>query len=203
MHRCFGMGSYSDQGNGYERPVIGLSEDSGLLEYDTDWDSFYGWASADDGVHLVKTHQHPCDDQPAIVIIRDPRLSICSYYYYLRKNWTAQQFSMEDIARGDVFYGDWQEFYGKWLDRRPGSTLLVYFDELADLAPSTVQRISAFVGTSPVQSGGVDFEPLQRMNPDFFRRGKSKWEGDENWTPEAEAVFQERFSGIMRAYGFS
>lgn len=203
MHRCFGLGSYSDQGNGFERPVIGLGEDSGLLEYSGEWSTFYNQAAHEPTLNLIKTHQHPSDDHPAIVIVRDPRSSLCSYFHYLRKYWLNSQFSLAEIVRGDVFYGGWQEFYGQWLNRPLGSTLLLYFDELANLQPATLKRISTFTGATMRNQQGIGFDTLKNNNPDFFRSGKLKWEGDPHWTPEIEELFQERFAATLSEYGFA
>lgn len=183
--------------------MIGLGEDSGLLEYESEWTDFYAQASRNPQLHLVKTHQHPCDDQPAIVIVRDPRSALCSYFHYLRKYWLNSQFSMSEIVRGDVFYGGWQDFYGKWLNRKLASTLLIYFDELADLKPATLKRIAAFIGKKPTSQQGVVFDALRERSPDFFRSGKVHWEGDKEWTPEIEKLFQERFAESMNEFGFA
>jgi len=106
MHSCFGVGSYSDQGNKFERAVIGAGEERGLLEFEGEWDRFYAEASASPQLHLVKTHQYPGDEQAAVVIMRDPRSALCSYFHYLQNHWKHDQFNLQQIINGDVVYGD-------------------------------------------------------------------------------------------------
>ena len=201
MHSCFGVGSYSDQGNGFERPLIGVGEERGLLEFEGEWDAFYAKASENLELNLIKTHLHPRDDQPAIVVMRDPRSALCSYHHYLREYSTHQRFTLEQIVRGEVVYGDFIEFYRKWMSRPPGTTLLVRYHELVELDNATLNRLAAFTGLDLRSSMPVDFETLKRSRPAFFRSGKTSWGGDPEWTAEVEAIFQERFAPVMERFG--
>jgi hypothetical protein len=201
MHSCFGVGSYSDQGNKSEREVIGAGEERGLLEFEGDWRDFYAKASASPHLHLVKTHQHPTDSQPAIVIMRDPRSALCSYYYYLQKHLKHDHFTLQQIISGDVYYGDWIEFYRVWLGRDEGTTLLVFFNELVDLHESTINRLAAFTGLEPKDHKPINFEALREASPAFFRSGKVGWQGDPAWTNEIEATFQSRFAFDTKKFG--
>jgi len=201
MHSYFGLGSYSDQGNGRERPIIGVGEERGLREFEGEWDAFYAKASVSLDLNLVKTHLYPRDDQPAIVVTRNARSALCSYHHYLRDYYTHERFTLKQIVRGDVVYGDLIEFYRKWMSRRPGTTLLVRYRELVELDNATLQRLAAFTGLDPQSSKPIDFDALKSNRPAFFRKGKTSWDGDPEWTVEVEAIFRERYASVMEWFG--
>lgn len=201
MQQCFGLGSYSDQGIGTERSIIGFGEERGLLEFEGSWEAFYEQASADRELHLVKTHLPPRDDQPAIVVMRDPRSALCSYHHFLQDYWKHDRFTLEQVVRGEVGYGDLIEFYRKWMSRPAGTTLLVHYHELVDLGVATVNRLAAFTGLEPGEIRPVEFDALKAASPSFFRSGKTSWSGDPEWTEEVEEVFRERFAPEVRRFG--
>jgi len=201
MHQCFGLGSYSDQGNGSERSIVGLGEEQGLLEFEGEWEAFYEQASVDSSLHLVKTHLPPRDAQPAIVVRRDPRSTFCSYYHYLRQHLIHYPITLRDIVKGDVFYGDLIEFYRRWMSRSPGTTLLVSYHELVELDRATLNRLAAFTGLEPRNSAPVGFGELNAARPSFFRRGSTSWSGDPEWTAEVEDLFRERFAPEVGRFG--
>ena len=101
-----------------------------------------------------------------------------------------------------MIYGGWIEFYKEWLNRNPASTLLVYFEELADLKPQTLARISAFTGMVPITYQGVDFEFLRGKNAGFFRSGHLSWKGDKEWTPAVEDLFRQHFALELGKHGW-
>lgn len=201
MHQCFGLGSYSDQGNGSEQSILGFGEERGLLEFEGGWEVFYERASADGGLHLVKTHLPPRDTQPAIVVMRDPRSALCSYHHFLRDYWKHDHFTLEQVVRGEVGYGDLIDFYRQWMSRPAGTTLLVHYHELVELGVATVNRLAAFTGLEPVEIKPVDFDPLRAARPSFFRSGRTSWSGDPEWTAEVEAIFQQRFAAEVKRFG--
>ena len=201
MYSCFGAGSYSDEGNGIERLVIGVGEERGLLEFGGEWEAFYAKASADPRLHLVKTHRHPRDEQPAIVIMRDPRSALCSYHYYLREHYKNTSFTLEQVVCGEVVYGDLIDFYRSWMSRPAGTTLLLHYHELVELGVATVNRLAAFTGLEPGEIKPVGFDELRAVRPSFFRSGSTSWSGDPEWTAEVEDVFRERFAPEVRRFG--
>ena len=137
MFRCFGVRSASLYPNdlGSDRTLhesVGHIEHSGPQKIDFGGERLW----------LVKTHDRPTDDAPAIYVVRNGRDATASLAAFDRV-------SMGEVVEGRHRFGTWANHLDMWQPRtRPKTLLLRYEDMTADL-PATLARIADFTGLAP------------------------------------------------------
>jgi hypothetical protein len=94
-----------------------------------------------DSIPLIKTHELPTDDRPAIYVIRDGRDACISMWKFYRKS-----LPIEAVVRGQHRFGTWASHVDSWhpLDR-PNTLLLKYEKMVVDLS-ATLNQLSVFLG---------------------------------------------------------
>jgi len=100
---------------------------------------------------LVKTHEHPTDDKPAIYVIRDGRPACVSLWKFYNK---ATPLSV--IISGQHRFGTWANHIKAWnpdtpwnSEGRPNTLLLKYEDMIGNLA-ETINKIGVFINREPL-----------------------------------------------------
>ena len=150
--------------------------------------------------YFIKTHEYPEDDCPAIVIVRDPRAAIVSYWHFLREI-EGQSIPLAAVAIGLCGYGDWNKFYSEWQPQsRPNTLLLRYEDIVADHA-RCIAEISAFTGLKPTGEWNSDFRRFHAINPVFFRAGDNK-KNIAELSPGLEEWIIARCAPMMSKFGY-
>ena len=117
---------------------------------------------------LIKTHGAPIDDAPSIYIVRDGRMAVVSYYYYL-KSFTSDEVGFEDIISGKQWPGSWSEHFKSWNPVNRKQTLLLRYEDLRDDVEGECRKLGEFLQVEPRQAFNISFSELQKLNPKFFR----------------------------------
>ncbi len=119
---------------------------------------------------IIKTHEPPATDDPAIYIVRDGRSAIISYWHYLH-DVEHMATPIESIIDGDVYAGAWSDHFAAWNPLERPNTLLLRYEEITADVNGLIGRLRAFAKVEPVASGPRPFQALHQMHPEFFRKG--------------------------------
>lgn len=167
-------------------------------------------------VYLVKTHELPDDESPAVCLVRDGRDALVSYAHYILsyERETASQaqdeqlfHTLRDLILYNASFGGWGPNVLAWA-RRSSPTSIIKFEDLAAAADPLpiVNRALDKIGFStvvPVASGKPpSFDELHRQMPQFFRVGKIGGWRDE-MPSELLKLFWERNHRAMDPIGYA
>jgi hypothetical protein len=157
-------------------------------------------ARLDEELWLVKTHQIPQDGDKAIYIIRDGREVSVSYLNYLR-TYRQQEVALFSIIIGAVNFGSWSDHVLAWTPLERENTLLLRFEELAANPEAYVPTIADFIGREPTSKSIPTFSDLHKVNPTFFRSGKTdSWKNI--FDQDDHILFWLLHQDVMIKYGY-
>jgi hypothetical protein len=210
LHRLFGVQTHSvySMASWAERipdDTERLMRLMGQIEVECD----LGVLHADSGMHIVKTHDLPTDNCPAIVLIRDGRDAVVSYAHYALK--TEQgierpgrdlfEATLEQFIIGDNF-GGWSRNVNAWINRIGRDNVIRYEDLIEDpvnTAAAALGQLGVKVGIS---GAPPSFQELHATIPWFFRRGKTgSWH--EEMPAHLQDLFLERHGETLLCLGYS
>ena len=130
LHTCFGLPSTSvyprDLGNN-----IALERYAGHFDADAGHPELTG-----DKPLLVKTHQRPPDDAPAIYIVRDGRAASVSFWEF-----QGRRRPLPEIIVNRV----WSDHVAAWRPWARPDTLLLRYEEMTGNLPVVLRRLSEFL----------------------------------------------------------
>src|SRR5579862_1358643 len=164
-----------------------------------DWRETLGRAEVSNPV-LIKTHDAPEDEAPAIFIARDGAAAIHSYFHYHRK-YAFEQPSLTEVIAGACQFGSWSDHYRAWQPKTRPNTLLLRYDELVCQPELAISQLAQFLSLKPEQTRLPAFEELQKRLPAFFRRGQNTDYLSE-WSPAHLALFNALHAPVMEDLGF-
>jgi Sulfotransferase domain len=202
LKQTMGLSSKSDSMNEdhYAKEDESWSRIVGVDGFVSDWTTFYRQACDSDEVHLVKTHDPPIDDQPAIYVVRDGRKACLSYLHFHRQ-FQGGTSSLVEIVAGIDHYGDWSGHFRAWNGGK--NTLTVKYEELVAPSLGTLSSLANVVAhRGPIEPWQNPFDKLREVNPAFFREGKIYWEGAPEWTPLIDALFFHLHGKLMIELGY-
>jgi len=175
---------------------------------------------SDKETYIVKTHDLPSDDSPAIYLVRDGRDSIISFARYIyafetekKKNIILEAFQkkrliyqiMKELITEKSRYGGWSENVTAWLNRPNGITHIIRFEDLIKDPANVLAKALNNTGISLYHKEAKQlpsFDELHRNWPDFFRKGKKG-----NWKREMpedlHELFWQNHSVAMRELGYN
>lgn len=186
-------------------------------------------ACYDESLRLINTHENPqafvLGKQKAVLIVRDGRDAVLSYYYW-KRNFAGLEISLTDYLRGTPAtpppaYG-WAYFNANWLNAIPNEQCHLFFFERGKQQPrEEIQRLLAFLGISRTaaqidvaieQSSYSTMQErekasLKQLGLDqrvarVMRQGKiDAWR--EELTPEMLATFSGFPAKILKSFGYS
>jgi hypothetical protein len=162
-------------------------------------DDLIAWAQAQPDLCLIKTHEPPATDDPAIYVVRDGRSCMVSYHRYLNDIEHVST-SMQDVIEGRVFAGSWSEHLAAWQPTRRPHTLLLRYEEITARPEHAVARLGDFLRLAPHDGRIPEFEELRRLNPHFFRAGEDA-ANIEALQPH-DVSFRRRHTEAMTALGY-
>jgi hypothetical protein len=201
LFRAFGLESHSL----YDDPAdIGRSDELrrlvGHAPLGSDRESFLTEAAGSPAMRLVKTHELVSDRNKAILVVRDGRAAIVSYYHYVREI-AGEQVTLSDVIRGKVWGADWSTHAASWLGPGAGDTLLLRFEELVGDPDGCMTKAAGFLGLPPPRPARVDFAELRRVDNRFFRSGSDAANLAE-LKGEDLGEFEARHGEMMRRLGY-
>ena len=145
---------------------------------------------------LVKTHEAPSDEKPAIYVIRDPRAVTVSYWHFAGRH---QGLSLKDVIDGRHRWGTWGGHVDAWNPRtRPNCLLLQYEMIVADLQ-GTLASVGAFIDREAVRAQMPSRRELASTGSIWVRQ-ESEWR--DSMTPELEAHCRLINAVNMEKYGY-
>lgn len=182
-HRVFGLDTwslYDDRHDIGANPA--LTRATGHRIHGMRPDEFAAAARAAPELMLVKTHELPQGDDPAIYLVRDGRSACVSYTHYMAQ-YGPQPAALQEVVMGAVWPGPWMRHAALWaLSARP-RTLVVRFEALVAQEAETLEAIAEHIGLTPRRRASIAFAQLNRIEPRFFRSGS-----DESNIAELEAI---------------
>ena len=191
LKQTMGLSSYSD-----EDAIVEFTDQTnerlGHLPLEGPWEDFYDQATNSKEIFLVKTHQPPRDNQPAIYVVRDGRAATESYAAFCRSFQPDVKFcpSILELMLGDDHYGDWSSHFQDWTSRAEGSLLQLRFEDLVNANGQLLERVGSFIGIEgEVKSFDNPMEKLHLESPNFFRSGKTDWKISAQWGGELYSLF--------------
>jgi glycosyltransferase involved in cell wall biosynthesis len=176
LKRCLDMDSYSIYEEGTLAEVIGYRANSM---------SPREMAAADEPF-LVKQHDLPTDDFPAIYLVRDGRDALVSYAHYVLTDKPKPEAearpelfnqTLHDLIVYNASFGGWGPHVLAWASRS-APTAIVRFEELVSSGDplSIVSKALNDIGYLNHPSTFLDrppsFSELHKQGPRFFREGK-------------------------------
>ena len=130
LHTCFGLPSTSV----YRRDLGGntaLERYAGHFDADATHPDLSG-----DKPLLVKTHQRPPDDAPAIYIVRDGRAASVSFWEFQRRRRPLPEIIVNRV---------WSDHVAAWRPWARPDTLLLRYEELTGNLPVMLRRLGEFL----------------------------------------------------------
>lgn len=123
-------------------------------------------------LYLIKTHQAPLTDDPAIYVVRDGRAVVVSYERYARELIKIPE-TLDTMIEGVPFCGSWTSHFHDWEPETRPNTLLLRFENMTTDSAGTIDQIARFIGRAPVAEYDLTFEKLNQAEPKFFRSGSN------------------------------
>jgi hypothetical protein len=173
----------------------------GYRQFEEPWSSFYLKYKDSPGRQLIKTHEPPMDQNPAIYVVRDGRQAIYSYLHYHRHFHPDHPVTLLDLVLGKDVYGNWSQHYQNW-SKQP-ECLILRYDELVQASPSLVQRIAEFLGHEGSLHPWLNpFDDLHKKRPWFYRKGSTIWERPAEWSDTVDGAFWAIHGDLMTQLGY-
>jgi len=201
LNKLFNVNTYSLYGDEYDIGADkGTAEVVGqkLLPADFDIDK----ARVSEEKFFIKTHDAPVNNEDkAIYIVRDGRESTLSYFNY-KNSYFKSSDSLMAIIYGDTLYGIWSDHIKSWNPRERQNTLLLKYEDLTTELSECTKNISSFLDVTPEKNEMPSFDELHKINPRFFKSGKTNsWK--ELYTHEEHNAFWLKNYDQMLEFGYT
>lgn len=148
----------------------------------------------ENGIALLKTHERPKSDNPAIYVIRDGRAACVSLWRFGGKT-----IPLEAVIAGQHRFGTWADHVRAWAPKQRPNTLLLRYEDLRDDLPGCLRGISRFLGR-PVLGGRLPDRDAIAASDGRWVRSESSWQQELNGA--ALARFNEANQDLLQAYGY-
>jgi hypothetical protein len=179
IRRVFGSVTYSvydDPNDIGADPAI--AEAVGHVNHGRAMAEFIAEARASSQRYLVKTHEPPPDDSPAIYVVRDGRAAIVSLFHYWQEI-LRRPMTLERAVLGDLYSGAWADHLASWRPLQRPNTTLVRYELLARGDRESIATIGNVLGLVSTGANAPRFEDLNRLDARFFRAGSDRKNIDE------------------------
>jgi hypothetical protein len=141
---------------------------------------FVPFARASAETWFVKTHALPSEADPAgplsgdsaIVILRDGRASMLSYWHF-QNDIGGRPFPLEQIVIGAPPLVNWSEHVQRWQGHK-GRLLMLRYEDLCAANAETIATIGEFIGKEARAAFDIQFSELHAELPNFFRAGRDQ-----------------------------
>lgn len=90
-------------------------------------------------IPLIKTHESPADDSPAIYVVRNGKVATISLWQFYSET------PLELIIEGRHRFGTWSNHLQLWKPWERPNTLLLKYEDIVGNLPGTLDKISAFL----------------------------------------------------------
>jgi glycosyltransferase involved in cell wall biosynthesis len=166
-------------------------------------------------IYLVKTHELPQDDFPALYLVRDGRDTLLSYTWYILTfehpqadvNPHTFRKTLHNLIVNEEYFGGWGHHVLAWT-RRHAPTVLVKFENVihwADPLSSVRQALNRVGYPLPKEITTTvppTFAELHQIHPKFFRKGQiGEWQTE--MPTELQKLFLEKHGKAMHEMGYT
>jgi hypothetical protein len=94
---------------------------------------------------LIKTHEHPTDDKPAIYVLRDGRAACVSLWKFYDK-----KYPLSTVISGDHRFGTWARHAEAWNPGNRPDTLFIRYEEMVGNLHAVIDAIGGFLCRTPL-----------------------------------------------------
>ena len=191
LWQCFGLPSASYYRNDLEGKTA-LEEYVGHIEWGPNNEVWF----PEDSIPLVKTHEYPSDEMPAIYVVRDGRAASISLWEFENR-----VFPLRTIIEGGLRYGTWANHVQAWKPwERPNTLLLKYEDMIGDL-PAAMEKISVFLKRDILKKSIPDRSVIAAADGKWVKHKKSGLEI--KMTDETLERFYQLNGEMLKKMGYS
>jgi hypothetical protein len=148
----------------------------------------------EDAMPLVKTHEHPIDDNPAIYVVRDGRAASVSMWKFYNG-----ALSLRAVIEGQHRFGTWSSHLRAWKPWERPNTLLLEYEHMRTNLPLALEEISAFLRLDILGRSIPDRNIIARKDGQWVKR-KSDWKAD--MPSELLARFNEINQEMLEKIGY-
>ena len=149
---------------------------------------------------IIKTHEPPRDDSPAIYIARDGRAAIDSYFHY-HQRFAFDKPTLTEVIAGACQFGKWNEHYLAWRPRSRLNTLFLRYEDLVTRPAEIIPQLAQFLAIEPTGGKLPTFDELRQRSPAFFRRGQNQ-DYLTKWSPGQLALFNWIHGPVMKELSY-
>lgn len=121
------------------------------------------------GAPLIKTHEPPKDNNPAIYVIRDGRAACVSLWKFYNEN-----IPIEAVIEGQHRFGTWSNHVMAWDPWKRPNTLLLKYEQLRNDLPNTLKSISEFLEEEILNTSVPDRNTIAGIDGRWVRK-KTSW----------------------------
>jgi hypothetical protein len=202
LNRRFGLETYSIHNDAYfvENNAVGATV--GHRCYSEEQTEFLQWAREQKIPILIKTHEAPVDDSPAIYVVRHGLAAAVSFRHYLEDT-SSLDVPLLEIVDGRVIYGSWGDHVKAWDPLGRSNTLVLHYEQLtSDALPQMVEEVECFLHLRSMERTVPLFRELNDLDCKFFRSG-SNAENLAEVSPEARARFWDLHGEVAANMGYA
>ena len=189
LWQCFGLRSAS-----YYRDDLGgnkeLEEYVGHIERGSNNEISF----PENNISLVKTHEYPLDDTPAIYVVRDGRAASVSLWEFYNKI-----APLEKFIEGQHRFGTWANHLQAWKPWERPNTLLLKYEDMRDNLPNATKKISDFLEQDILRASITDRDTIADTDGMWVKR-KGDWES--KMPEDALKKFYQLNKGMLRKMGY-
>lgn len=155
-------------------------------------------ARADSDLVVVKTHELPSTNEPAIVVVRDARPVMLSYARF-RTDRTGSPVTIDQaIAHPRM---DWSRHVAAWLDH-DAPKLVLRYERLKDGNQDDIDAIARFLDRPQIGRFATDIASLRAQRPTHVREGGNE-AGIAAIEREHSDLFWNRHGAVMARLGYA
>jgi len=203
LNNVFGIKTYSLYPMGDNRVFLARKGVAEFVGHETDGltgQELIEEAQASSALYVIKTHEKPLTDDPAIVIIRDGRSALVSYYHYCR-DVEGLSVTLNDVIQGNVYAGSWSDHLDSWIQpNQARPTLILRYENITKDLRTLIEALKRFCKIEPKHSFEASFSEQNAMFPEFFRKGDDQANIAE--MVEYSQAFSDYHGAAMKKFGY-
>lgn len=146
-------------------------------------------------IKLIKTHEYPREDGPAIYVIRDGRDACLSLWKFYDK-----KIPLLAVIRGEHRFGTWAAHVQAWRPTERPNTLFLRYEHVVDDLPGTLQALSDFIKRPITSTILPDRNAIAGVDGRWV---KSKANARADLTPDLLAEFDRVNGAVAKQFGYA
>ena len=167
LWQCFGLHSASIYPNDLGGKIQ-LEKYVGHIEHESNGKILF----PPNSIPLIKTHEHPQDQNPAIYVVRDGRAVTVSLWKFYH-----QDIPLEEIIEGRHRFGTWASHVRAWKPYERPNTLMLRYEDMKSNLPNTLNKISIFLNRNILKEDIPDRNTIASVDGRWVKT-ESDWRLD-------------------------